>query len=133
MSEEIEPSVGPSSHQRILLIMAALGVAGGVAGAILHSAGFGLGVLIGTALAFANYYWLKISLQKIFKAAESGERPRMLAGRYFLRYIVIGVVVAAIYLTEMVPIIPVILGLAAFGFAVVLEGLIRMSSRPAGQ
>ena len=129
MSEEIEPSVGPPSHQRILVIMAVLGVAGGIAGAIFHSAGFGLGVLIGTALAFANYYWLKFSLRKIFKPAESGERPRMLAGKYFLRYIVIGLIVALIYATGIVPIVALILGLAGFGFAVVIDGMIRIVSQ----
>ena len=129
MSEEIEPSVGPPSHQRILVIMALLGVLGGIVGAIFHSAGFGLGVLIGTALAFANYYWLKISLRKIFAAAESGERPRMLAGKYFLRYIVLGLIVALIYATGIVPIVALILGLAGFGFAVVIDGMIRIVSQ----
>ena len=129
MSEEIEPSVGPPSHQRILVIMAVLGVLGGIVGAIFHSAGFGLGVLIGTALAFANYYWLKISLRKIFAAAESGERPRMLAGKYFLRYIVLGLIVALIYATGIVPIVALILGLAGFGFAVVIDGMIRIVSQ----
>ena len=128
MSEEIEPSVGPPSHERILVIMAAVGVLGGIAGAVFDSAGFGLGVVIGTALAFANYYWLKISLQKIFKAAESGERPSMLAGKYFLRYVVLALVVGLIYLTDVVPVIPVILGLGAFGFAVVIDGLIRIAT-----
>jgi hypothetical protein len=132
MSEDIEPSaehsenVRPPSHDRILVIMAALGIAGGIVGFIVESFAFGLGVLIGTALAFVNYYWLKSSLRKIFSAAESGERPRMLAGKYFLRYIVLAVVVAMIYLTGLVPIVALILGLAGFGFAVVIEGLIRM-------
>lgn len=129
MSDETEPIGGPPSNERILVIMGAVGVLGGIAGAVLNSLSFGLGVVIGTVLAFANYFWLKHSLRKIFKAAESGERPRMLAGKYFLRYIVLGVVVALIYATGLFPIVAVIFGLAGFGFAVVIDGIIRMVSR----
>ena len=134
MSENTEPSVEqseiatPPSHDRILVIMAVLGVAGGIAGSIFESLAFGIGIVIGTALAFLNYYWLKSSLRKIFEAAKSGERPRMLAGKYFLRYVVLAMIVALIYLTGWVPIVALILGLAGFGFAVVVEGFIRIVS-----
>ena len=139
MSEDFEPSaeeagiVRQPSHDRILVIMAVLGLAGGIAGFAFSSFRFGLGILIGTGLAFVNYYWLKSSLRKIFSAAESGERPRMLAGKYFLRYIILAAVVAMIYITDLLPIVALILGLAGFGFAVVIEGLIRMVSTTASE
>ena len=134
MAEDIEPTgelaetAPPPTHQRILWIMAFLGIAGGIVGFAVESFAFGLGIVIGTALAFANYYWLKSSLRKIFDAARTGERPRMLAGKYFLRYIVLGLVVAAIYIAGIVPIVALILGLAGCGFAVVIDGMIRMIS-----
>jgi len=134
MAEDIEPTgelaetAPPPTHQRILWIMAFLGIAGGIVGFALESFAFGLGIVIGTALAFANYYWLKSSLRKIFDAARTGERPRMLAGKYFLRYIVLGLAVAVIYIAGIVPIVALILGLAGFGFAVVIDGMIRMIS-----
>ena len=93
---------------------------------------FGLGIWVGAALGFANYFWLKSSLRKIFSVAESGERPRMLAGKYFLRYIVLGAVVAVIYAADLLPIVAVILGLMTFAFAVVIEGIARMFSRQTG-
>ena len=126
-ADRAETSV-PPSHDRILWIMATLGPVGAIAGSAFGSFRFGLGILIGTALAFANYYWLKSSLRKIFSVAETGGKPRMLAGKYFLRYIVLGAVVSVIYFTGWVSIIGLILGLAAFGLAVVIEGLIRMVS-----
>jgi hypothetical protein len=135
MGEDFEPSAGqaenfrPVSHERILWIMGAIGVLGGIAGFAFSSLRFGLGILVGTALAFVNYYWLKSSLRKIFASAESGERPRMLAGKYFLRYVILAIVVALIYATGLLPTVPVIVGLAAFGFAVVVEGLIRIFSK----
>jgi hypothetical protein len=134
MGEDIEPTgesaetAPPPTHQRILWIMAFLGIAGGIAGVAFRSYAFGLGILIGTGLAFANYYWLKSSLRTIFDVARTGERPRMLAGKYFLRYIVLGIIVAVIYISGLVPIVALIIGLAGFGFAVVIEGIIRMVS-----
>ena len=135
MGEDFEPSadhaenIRPVSHERILLIMAILGLAGGIAGLAASSLRFGLGILVGTALAFLNYYWLKSSLRKIFAAAQSGERPRMLAGKYFLRYLVLAIVVAVIYAADLLPIVALILGLGAFAFAVVIEGSIRIFSK----
>lgn len=138
MGEEFEPFETPAqpgpepSNRRILVIMAVLGVAGGIVGIALSSFRFGLGILVGTALAFANYFWLKSSLRRIFSAAESGERPRMLAGKYFLRYLILGAVVAIIYAADLLPIVAVILGLTTFAFAVVIEGIMRMFSRQTG-
>jgi hypothetical protein len=138
MGEGFEPSETPAlpgpepSNRRILVIMAVLGVAVGIAACAFSSFRFGLGILTGTALAFANYFWLKSSLRKIFSAAQSGERPRMLAGKYFLRYVILGAVVAVIYAADLLPIVAVILGLLTFAFAVVIEGIMRMFSRQAG-
>ena len=53
----------------------------------------------------------------------------MLAGKYFLRYIVLAIVVAVIYAADLLPVVALLLGLGAFGFAVVIEGLIRIMSR----
>ena len=135
MSEDIEPSdsetgsVRSLSHERILRIMAVIGIAGAIAGIALNSLSFGLGILFGTILAFVNYYWLTSSLRKMFAAAASGERSRMIAVKYFLRYVVLAIVVAVIYVTGLVSIVALILGLGAFGFAVVIDGLIRMFSQ----
>ena len=122
MSDKIEPvvpaeqAIVPLSHRRILVIMAVIGLAGSVAGATFASASFGAGVFIGSILAFANYYWLKVSLKKIFDvAAETGEKPRLLALKYFARYLVLGAVVAILYATAAVSIVGVILGMGGFG------------------
>lgn len=135
MGEDSAPSgdatetAQPPSNERILWIMAIVGLVGGVAGIAFSSLRFGLGVVIGTALAFANYFWLKRSLRKIFAAAESGEKPRMLAGKYFLRYVVIALIIFLLYAANVVPVVAVIAGLAAFGIAVVIDGSIRIFSK----
>jgi len=134
MGDEFEPSdsahtdAHPPSNRRILWVMLFVGIVGAIAGAAYVSGGFGLGVLIGTAFAFLNYIWLQQSLKTIFAAAANGERPRMLVGKYFLRYLVIGAAVAVFYIAGWVPIASLILGMAAFGFATVIEAFIRVFS-----
>jgi len=140
MSDEIEPSapaqsdVKPLSHGRILKLMGILGLAGTVIGTVFAGLYFGLGVLAGSVLAFVNYYWLKFSLKKVFDlASETGQKPRMLGLKFFGRYVVLAAVVALLYATDSVSIIGLILGLGGFGFAVVLEGMIRIFSGPGKQ
>lgn len=128
-AEATDNGVMPPTHRRILVIMAILGFAGAIAGAIFHSAGFGLGVLIGIGLAFANYYWLKRTLQNVFAAAVDGEKPRISAIRYILRYFTLAAVIAVIYATNVLPIVAVILGMGGFGFAVVVDGFIRIFTK----
>ncbi|MEO7674092.1 MAG: ATP synthase subunit I [Pyrinomonadaceae bacterium] len=140
MSDEIEPvvpveqAIVPLSHRRILVIMAVIGLVGSIAGSALVSFSFGAGVFIGSLLAFANYYWLKGSLKKIFDlAAATGERPRLLALKYFVRYVVLAACVAIVYVTGIASAVGVILGMGGFGFAVVIEGILRIFSNPVSE
>lgn len=132
MSGDHEPlpasqnDIMPLSHTRILVIMAVLGVVAAVAGYFYVSTAFSGAVLFGTALAFVNYYWLKVTLRRLFTTAAEGEKPKVSAIRYFTRYIVLGSIIAFIYATEILPITGVILGIAGFGFATVVEGIIRI-------
>ena len=112
------------SHRRILISMAVIIVAGTIAGFILGSALWGLGILTGGVMSYVNYFWQKSSTRAIFEHAANGTPPAMLAVRYILRYVVVGGVVGIFYMTGAFPITAVVLGLAAFVFAVVLEGLI---------
>lgn len=122
------PEVMPPSHSRILVIMAVLGVSSSVLTAIFYSARFGLGLLIGSALAFGNYFWLKRSLQKVFAEAVEGEKARISALRYVFRYVAMAAVIAVVYASGILPIVAVIVGLGGFGFAVVIDGIIRIFS-----
>src|SRR5687768_2754721 len=98
-----EQDVMPPSHTRILVIMAVLGLLGGVAGMIFGTVGFGLGVIFGTALALGNYYWLKASLKRVFAEAADGEKPKVSALRYLTRYLVLGIVIAIVFASNILP------------------------------
>lgn len=122
-------NAAPMSHRRILWAMAIVAITGALASVVFISRQFGLGVLLGGGLSFVNYYWLKVSLKRVFDAAVAhGEKPRFLAVRYFSRYLTLGAILAIVFLTETIPIIAVVLGLASFALAIVAEGLIRLFS-----
>ncbi len=123
--EQLPPQV---SLNRVLVIMAVIIAIGALAGFIFGTTRFGTGVLIGGVLSIANYYWQRSSTRAIFAQAANGEKPMLLSVRYILRYVAIGLVVWMIYATEAFPIVAVVLGLAAFAFAVVIEGLIGIFS-----
>lgn len=134
MGDDFEPSdsaytdTHPPSNRRILWLVAILGLAGTIAGTIMISARFGTGILIGTIFAFLNYVWLQRSLRSMFSSVEQGEQPRMLAVKHFLRYLMLAAVLGIVYLTDMLPIGALILGMAGFAFATVVEGFIRIFS-----
>ena len=134
MSGNSEPSIAEQetiaqlSHKRILFIMGIVAVLGGFAGFIFVSSDFGLGFLLGGILSLINYYWLKKSLKGIFDKAITGDKPRFLATRYFLRYVSFGAVLTIVYLTEIVPVVAVLLGLASFALAIIIEAVIRLFS-----
>jgi hypothetical protein len=121
-----QESLVPLTHRRILIVMAAVAISGSLLGLIFVSRLFGLGVFIGGILSFVNYYWLKFSLKKIFEQAVGGEKPRFLGLRYLFRYIVLGVVLTIVFLTETIPVVAVIAGLASFAIAIIIEGFIRI-------
>ncbi|MBS1795229.1 MAG: ATP synthase subunit I [Acidobacteria bacterium] len=121
-----EQQVQPLSHKRILILMACAVLFGSILCSVFVSVGFGVGVLIGGVLSLVNYYWLKRSLKVIFDEAVAGEKPQFLTARYFMRYLALGAALAVVYLTQLVPIVAVLIGLASFAAAIVIEGFIRL-------
>ena len=126
--ETVEDPVQPITHRRILTVMAICVAIGTVLSFALISARFGWGFLLGGILSFINYYWLKVSLRKVFEGVVADEKPRVSATKYILRYAVFGGLLLLIYLTKAVPVAAVILGLASFAFAILIEAFIRIFS-----
>ena len=119
----------PISNNRILWLMAIVVVLGSLANLIFISQLSGLGFFIGGILSFANYYWLKHSLKKMFIETSEGEhKPHYSAARYISRYFTLAAVLAIIVLTHTVPIAAVVLGLVSFAFAIIIEAFIRIFS-----
>lgn len=123
-----QETLRPLSHRRILWTMGAVVFIAAILTSVFVSWQFGLGFAIGGILAFLNYYWLKISLKRIFDKAVGGEKPSFLGAGYFLRYLAFAAIIGVIYLTRVVPVVAVLLGLCVFAVAIVFEGLLRILS-----
>ncbi len=123
---EEQENLEPLTHRRILIVMAAVAATGSLLGFVFVSRLFGSGVLIGGILSFVNYYWLKRSLKKIFEQAVEGEKARFLGLRYLFRYLILGGVLLIVFLTKTIPVAAVILGLASFAIAIIIEAFIRL-------
>ena len=122
MSEDSSPeTVEVISHRGILIAMAALIAIGAIAGFAFGGVRWGFGLIFGGALAFGNYLWLERSTRQIFTGS-SASAP-LLSLKYIARYFAIGAILLAVYLTDAFPVAAVIVGLASFAFAVVLQGL----------
>ena len=111
-------------------MMAALVVLGTVLGLILGGTGFGSGVLFGGILSFMNYLWLDRSTRGMLGEPTPMATTGILAMKYFLRYAAILAVLVLIFWTDVLPVTAVILGLSAFAFAVVAEGMKSIFSKP---
>ncbi len=125
-TEPTGQSLQELSHKRILIIMAVVAVTGSILGFAYVSSHFGTGILVGGILSFVNYYWMKYSLKGIFEKAVRGENPRFMASSYILRYVGFGLLLLFIYMSKMLDIVSVLLGLLSFALAVMLEGLLRI-------
>ncbi|MDQ6788854.1 MAG: ATP synthase subunit I [Acidobacteriota bacterium] len=134
MSDNSEPveteqqTVASLSQGRFPPEMIAVTICGGLLGFVFVSWQFGTGVLFGGGLSLVNYYWLKNSLRAVFEKAAAGDKPRFPAGAYFLRYAAFGAVLLIIFLTKSLPITAVLLGLASFAFAIIVEASILLFS-----
>lgn len=131
-SEQVDLEGGqppaPISHGRIVLLMCAITVAGSLTSLLFAERSFALGVLLGGAMSMVSYVWLKGSLGSMFEKAVQGELRQFQAVRFFLRYVLMGAVLYVIYLSKAFPMIAVLLGLASFAGAVIIEGFSRAIS-----
>lgn len=114
------------SHNRIFVLMGVITVLISIYGFLYLSWSFGVGVILGGIGSFINYFWLKHSISEVFQQAEEGESPRFSATTSILRYFIFALILLVVYLTEIIPLIAVVLGLASFAFAIVIEGFIRI-------
>lgn len=127
MSENLHPlttdkSTQTISHTGILIVMGVVVLVSSIAGFIYGGKAFGAGIIFGGILSFVNYFWLERSTRAMFVDAEMASTG-LLAAKYILRYFALGAVLLLIYMTGIIPVAAVILGLSAFAIAVVLQGL----------
>jgi ATP synthase I chain len=114
------------SENRISLLTLVLGTLVAIPVAVFHSGPWGLGILIGAALAWLNFRWLQQGLDALTSAAtaQSGNEkvhvPVASYGKTLFRYGLIALIVYVIFRYLHVPALSMICGLCALGAATVL-------------
>jgi small-conductance mechanosensitive channel len=122
-SPSIDISRYLASERRISWLTLLLGALAALPVGYFHGWRWGSGILIGAALAWLNFRWLKEGLDALTEAATAqAERPKakVPVGTYFravFRYVLIALAVYVIFKYLHVPVLSMIFGLCSLGAA----------------
>ena len=130
MTQEAIPN-GPGNvtERRISTLTLVLGLAAAGLEAYYRGRLWGVGLAVGTSLAWLNFRWLRRGLDALVTAstAQSGrEKPQVPLSSYFLalfRYALIGLIVYVIFMYLHVPLLSMLVGLCALGAAAILASV----------
>lgn len=103
---------------RSMLIAVALAV---LAGALFLPWRATAGLLLGGSLSLLNYYWLRTSISAAFNIESAGQRPKLKASGYVLRYFVLFTLVAIAYKLNVISLPATIAGMCSFVVALFVE------------
>ncbi|MDQ4120817.1 MAG: ATP synthase subunit I [Acidobacteriota bacterium] len=85
-----------------------------------------IGLILGGALSFLNYFWLKSSLRSLFDKVAVRGGGKFSASFYIIRYAVIAVVILAAAQLRLASVAAMLVGLLSFAFAILLEAVIQL-------
>jgi hypothetical protein len=131
-----------AAERRIERLMLAIGVLVALYSAWRWSWAHAVGILVGTALAWINYRWLKQGLDALARlsiAQEGTEKvriPKQVYAKFIGRYALIILVVCAIFVGSLLPAIAVLGGLftlVAAAMLGILYELMRGVARPGAE
>jgi hypothetical protein len=113
-----------------------IGLAAGLAVALLHSWRWGVGIFGGAVLGWLNFHWLQgalDALKSVSTAQVDAPRPQVPVWtwmRFLGRYALIGLAMYVIFIWFNIPILSMLVGLCALGAATMAEGIYEVF-RPA--
>ena len=132
-----ETPAGARTERRISRLTLLIGLLAGLLVALLGDPMWGVGVGIGTVLAWLNFRLLERGLNALVQAAEAQagkEKPAVPLRSYFamaIRYGLIAFAVYVIFELLRIPILSMIVGLCALGAATIAASVYEIL-RPAG-
>ncbi len=121
----VEASRGRATERRIAWLTLVLGFAAGAIVALLGHARWGTGLVIGTALAWLNFRWLRRGVNTFVlasKAQAGSEKPGVPVGTYFLMLLRYGLIAFAVYVIFeylKIPLLSMVVGLCALAVAAI--------------
>ena len=110
------------SETRISQLTLVIGLLAAIPVVFLHSPRFGVGIFIGSVLAWLNFRWLKQGLDALTAAIAERKKGKVPIGTYFkamFRYGLIAFIAYVIFKYLKVPALSMILGLCTLGAATV--------------
>ena len=113
-----------------------LGVAAAAGASLLHRKDWAAGLLLGAALAWLNFRWLRRGLDGLVAEAQAQagqEKPRVSIVTYLLallRYSLIALIVYVIFVYLHIPLVSMLVGLCALGAATIAASVYEIF-RPA--
>jgi ATP synthase I chain len=122
MSEETKPFVAETTAVekrlwRFLIISLVLEC---VLSLILADLKFMFGIIVGGSLAMFNFYLLQNSVRGFWNTQSNS-----FAIKFFLRYVIIGLVIWLFFYLQIVSITSVLLGFSSFAAALMLEAIVQ--------
>ena len=120
-----ETATGARTERRISWLTLFIGLLAGLLVGVLRNPMWGVGLGIGTLLAWLNFRWLRRGLNALVQASEAQadkEKPRVPLRSYFAmatRYGLIALAVYVIFEFLRIPILSMIVGLCALGVATI--------------
>jgi hypothetical protein len=130
------PSLAVRAERSISWLTLGIGGLCAAATALLRNPAEGIGVAVGTALAWINFRWLKQAADALVPAsiAQAGaERPRVSVWvyvRFLLRYVLVAFVLYVMMTYFDVPAVSVVAGLLSLGAAAIARSVFEIIVRP---
>ncbi len=126
----VDPVYDNLDH-RLAMISLILGTLACLTALMLGGLGSALSFLVGAALSFLNFSWLRQGVDHLLKSIQPAKPPRKRAVRiaiskYFFRYILIGLVLYAIVRFRLLEVAGFFSGLFLFVAAVLIECVLQV-------
>ena len=125
LTDHADAEVGLRTERRIAWLTLVIGSAASAAAAVAGNRPWAAGLLIGAALAWLNFRWLRRGMDALVttSAAQAGvEKPRVPVGTYFralFRYGLIALMVYVIFKILKVPLASMVVGMCALAAAAI--------------
>jgi len=122
-------------QQRIATLTLSFGAIAAIIVALTVTWRWGIGILIGAALAWINFLWLEQGLSAISKLSQAqhgAPKPRISLWvwiKVFSRYGLIGILLYTAWVLVHIPVVSMLAGLCALGAAAMAEGLYETIGR----
>jgi hypothetical protein len=124
-------------QRRIALLTLTIGATAATIVAVIGFWRWGIGILLGAALAWINFLWLEQGLSAISKLAQAqsgAPKPRISLWvwiKVFSRYGLIAILLYTAWGFLHIPVVSMLAGLCALGAAAMAEGIYEVIGRPA--